>query len=628
MQAPGADVREIAHCYQGYENEMDAATVDFLLGTLEREINKHFDKETGEVTPRLSSWFELLARLAHAELIERLQYKAGSKLEALLTTVACSRVGRAGGYFDHVLHSARLLLLKIGGNGITILVNHELAQSDFYACLNGLTWALIKPDVETRRLLKAITKSNQLDGTSLSPYRQLLATRALAALHEDKAVVESVLRWGLHMPADLTDWGEGRTQIDEEKLQKAIEALNKADESAKINALLVLGISGRQDLIPRIRHVFSIARQESKVALASMITLDELRDKSSDAVRLFVLQLSVTERSVRAANALLNVGTEEALKNLAHYLCTIHRSDFHQFYQIGAELALALSKYPLTRSAALKTLWPTIKDQRWISWPHACFEAVGNLDDEEMREWLREEAFPTEGALRNVPRIASVIRGLAKFDPVAAFQAALRALRQMHCDREAIPNLLLELDADNAIPALCSHAPIERYTLTRWAIGRSLRHADKRDLVLENLKGMLQSPDPRVRQAGAELAGWQNSGYLQETLHKLCIDDMSDRVRRASREALLRQRDEEEVYRLMIAFRSTDSDQQWSLLEASIELGDPYLLNDKKDPLWLERILDGAEIALVKHAEKRLEERVKEVRSRAEKIDREMERAI
>lgn len=584
MRATGADVREIARCYQGYENEMDAATVDFLLDTLEQEITKHFDKETGEVIPRLFFWLELLARLTRAELLERLRSRAGSKLEALLTALACSRVGRTGGYFNHDLHSARLLLLKIGGSGITTLVNCELAHSDFYACLNGLAWALVKPDAETRRLLKAITESDQLE------------------------------------------WWDEHTPISDERLQKAMEAIEGTDESAQINALLVLGTSGRKDLIPRIRQILSIARAESKLALAAMIALDELGDKSSETVRLFTLQVQVPERNVRAVKALLRIGTDEALKNLEHYLCVIHRSDFQQFHKIGAELALDLLKYPLTQQVALRTLWPTIKDQSWISWPHACFEAVGDLGDQEVQDWLREEAFPTDGALRDANRTASVIRGLAKFDPVTAFQAARLALRQMQCDRAAIPDLLLELGSDGAILVLCDHAPAERHALTRWAIGRALRYAEKKDPVLENLKGMLQSPDPRVRQAGAELAGWQNCGHLQEMLHKLCIDDMSDRVRRVSREALLRQRDEEEVYRLMNAFRSADSDQQWSLLEAIIETGDPYLLGNKTDPLWIGQILDNAEIPLVKHAKGRLEERIKEMRSRAEKIDRDMER--
>jgi HEAT repeat protein len=626
LQELEADPWEIAEFYQGQENEMDAATVDHFLDALEREFARHFDKETGEVTPRLSSWLELLARLTRAELLKRLQSKAGSKLEALLTTLACSRVGRAGSYFDHDLHSARLLLLKIGGSGITTLVNCELIHSDFYAYLNGLTWALVKPDAETRQLLRAITESDQLEGTPPAPHKQLLATRALAALHESEAVVESVLRWGLQTPDDLIDWCEGQAPISDERLQKAIEALDSTDERVKTNALLVLGISGRKDFVPRIRQILSVAEGESKLALAAMIALDELGDKSSETVRLFTLQLQVPKRNVRAVNALLRIGTDEALKNLEHYLCVIHCSDFQQFHKIGAELALALLKHPLTQQVALRVLWPTIRDKWWISWPHACFEAVGDLDDQEVQDWLREEAFPTDGSLRDANRIASMIRGLAKFDPVIAFQAARLALRQVQCDRAAIPDLLLELGSDEAILVLCDHAPAERHALTRWAIGRALRYAEKKDPVLENLKGMLQSSDPRVRGVGAELAGWQNCGHLQEMLHKLCIDDMSDRVRRVSREALLRQRDEEEVYRLMNAFRSADSDQQWSLLEAIIETGDPYLLGNKTGPLWIGQILDNAEIPLVKHAKGRLEERIKEMRSQAEKIDRDMER--
>lgn len=635
MQAPGAEVWTIARCYQDYENEMDIATVDFLLDALEREIAEHFDRETDGASRRVFFGVELLGRLARAELLERLQSTAGSKLEALLTTLACSRVGRSGRSFDHDLHSTRLLLLKIGGSGITTLANCELAQADFYAFLNGITWALVKPDAETKRLLRAITESDQLEGTtSPSPYKQLLATRALAALHENEAVIDSVLRWGLHMPKDLVDWCAGQMAVSEERLQKTIEALDNTDESIRINALLVLGISGRKDFAPRVHQILSVAEAESKLALAAMIALDELGDKSPEAVKLLTLQLQVPEHSVRAVNALLSIETEEALKSLQHYLHTIYRSDFQQFRKIGAELVLNLSRHPLTREAALRTLWPTIKDHWGISWLPECFEVVGDLDDQEVRDWLREEAFPTESALHDENRIASIIRGLAKFDPKEAFQAAQLTLRQMQCDREAIPSLLVELDPDHATPILCDHTPAECSTLTRWAIGRALRGAEKRPLVLENLEGMLQSPDPHVRQGGAELARWQNDAHLQDMLHKLYIDDvddvrdrvMSDGVRGTIREAILRQRDEKEVYQLMRAFRSAVSNQRWRLLEAIIELGDPYLLDNKKDPLWIGQILDGEEISLVKHAEKRLEERKKEVRSQAERIDREMKR--
>lgn len=98
-------------------------------------------------------------------------------------------------------------------------------------------------------------------------------------------------------------------------------------------------------------------------------------------------------------------------------------------------------------------------------------------------------------------------------------------------------------------------------------------------------------------------------------------------IHRAAREALLRQRDCNEVRQLFTMFCSAKSDERWSILEALIELGDPYLLATREDPLWIGQILDGAEIALVKHAEKRLEERRKEIQERAKRTDRDDERA-
>src|SRR5713226_7679715 len=47
------------------------------------------------------------------------------------------------------------------------------------------------------------------------------------------------------------------------------------------------------------------------------------------------------------------------------------------------------------------------------------------------------------------------------------------------------------------------------------------------------------------------------------------------------------------------------------------------VVSDRTDLLWLGQILGDAEFALVKHAEKRLEESIKERRRRAEQADQE-----
>jgi hypothetical protein len=626
MQEPGADAREIADCYQNYENEMDVATVNLLLDVLEREIPKHFNQETGAITPRLSFWLELLGKLSRAEFIEPLHARSDSHLDALLTTVACSRLGRAGRSFDLDLHNARLLLLKIGGSGITTLVNKELAHPDFYARLDGLAWALVKPDSETRRLLRNITESDRLTGTPPEPSEQLLATRALAALHEDEAVIQSVLRWGLHAPADLTEWWEGHAPVSSERLQTAIVALESEDISICTNAVLVVGMSGQKDLAPRIRQILSTAPGSSELALAAVLALGDLGDANRETIRLLQGQLDVPEHRLHAAKALFRIKTPEALDSLEQYLQRI-ASDFELFWNVGIRVVLVLAKNPLKRRSVAKILWAAMKEQPLQLWPIECLEIIGEVDDAAAQEWLRELAFPIESPLSDAGRLDFVIRGLAKFDTESAFQAAALALRRTQGGGERIPRLLLDLNVESAISVLCDHMPQERHTLMRWTIGRALRQVEKVDLVRQPIEEMLKSPDSEIRQAGAELCGWQGVDYLQDALYNLYTDDMSEKVRGAAREALLRQRDQKEIRQLFDMFRVASNDERWRVLEAIIELGDPYLLGNRGDPLWLGQILGDAEFALVKHAEKRLEENIKERRRRAEQADREANQA-
>jgi len=272
-------------------------------------------------------------------------------------------------------------------------------------------------------------------------------------------------------------------------------------------------------------------------------------------------------------------------------------------------------------------LWAAMKEQPLPLWPIECLEILGEVDDAAAREWLREHAFPIDSPLPDVGRLDFVIRGLAKFDAASAFLAAELALRRTQGGGERIPRFLLDLNIESAIPVLCDHMPQERHTLMRWAIGRALRQVEKVDLVRQHMEEMLKSPDSEVRRAGAELCGWQGDDFLQDVLHSLYTDDMSDEVRGAAREALLRQRDQKETRQLLDMFRAASNDERWRVLEALIELGDPYLLSNRGDLLWLGQILGDAEFALVKHAEKRLEESIKERRRRAEQADQETNQA-
>jgi hypothetical protein len=616
MQGPDAKPWEVANVYQGQENEIDEDTLDLLLDIFEGELETYSDqiKTAPSTTPWLFLRLEFLAYLSRFGLLQRFQMRAGSKLETLLITLACSWVWRSGRGSDEELHYAHLILLKIGGTGITALINHELGHANLLARLNGLRWALVKPDAETHQRLRNVAQTNQMAGDPPSRLEQIRATRALAALQETETVLESVRRWGLSQLPDLLEWWQGHGYVEDECLRKAISDLEDKDENTQSNAVLILAVSGRTDFAPRIRQILSTAPEGSNLALAAIIALDELNDKDPETVALLTHRLQVP----RALDLLFHIGTERALDVLEQHVLTLDRAEgLVPIRDLGLQVALGLSKYPSKRHVAARVVWEAIKGKDPLPWPNECFEVIGGLDNREVQEWLQEEAFPSEGAMKNGGRIVSVIRGLAKLDPEAAFQAAELALRRTQGNRELIPDLLVELDQNRAISLLCGHAPAERHTLTRWAIGRALRHTSQPNLVRENLEEMLQNSDSASCRAAAELCGWQRSDF-QEILRILYTDASDDKLRKAARKALERQRNEREVQQLMDAFRDAEGSERWSFMEAIIELGDPYLLGSRKDPLWLGQVLDDAPFAFVEYARGRLERHVEELRKKAE----------
>lgn len=218
-------------------------------------------------------------------------------------------------------------------------------------------------------------------------------------------------------------------------------------------------------------------------------------------------------------------------------------------------------------------------------------------------------------------RTIAIIRGLTHFDPDSAFDAAWLLLQQPSENREAIPELVMQLDPARAIPLLCDQVVEERHTLTRWSIGRALRLAVQQDLVRNALSELLHNSNPTFRQTGAELCGWQRHHCFREFLQRLVIDDPSEEVRKAARSALGRLRTERAIVQLIEEFWPAERVQQWSLLRAIVDLGEPRLLGNRHDPLWIGQILNDAPIAFAKYAKVQLQRQMEETQKKANKAD-------
>ena len=442
MWQPDADIWRVALVYQGQENEMDPDTLDVFLDALGEDLRNHFDSGTSD-KPRFHVSLSLLARVSRWELLRRFEARVDTEIETLLTDLACSWVGRSGASSDYDLNDARSVLLKIAGAGITGLVNCEVSSPDYFSRMAGLKWALCRPDIVTRQAVRKIMESEDLlGGESQVSGLRYDATRTLAALGEDKALVRALLRWGI-VPVDLAERRYGQLPMSDESLSEALLALDETDGDVRAHAIFALGVSGREDLLLCIHKLLTTIPREGSLPLAAMFALNELRDHSSEAVQFFADQLTVPNHETQAMNALLRIETEEALGAIEEHILQESSPKFEHFQAL---LALTRFGEPSKRKAVVESIGQRIKAQSLHWFPHECFAVMGEVDNQEIRDLLWEKAFSSDTAQEHAGQVSAAIRGPAKFDPDAALRAALLALDQPQRNKEILPSAPSQLN--------------------------------------------------------------------------------------------------------------------------------------------------------------------------------------
>ena len=112
------------------------------------------------------------------------------------------------------------------------------------------------------------------------------------------------------------------------------------------------------------------------------------------------------------------------------------------------------------------------------------------------------------------------------------------------------------------------------------------------------------------RKLAAELAGWVPTAALSDGLRKIAAQDSDIEARLAALSALNRHRDEANLRSLFSDFSAASRERRWSLMVAILQAGDPHLLTDPEDSLWLGNILSGDVPAAFKdHANRVLRQR-------------------
>ncbi len=606
----------LQNVYCDYENHIDPKTLDFFLESLEASLKKHLDKVlTTELTGLYYS-LKFLSRIHKLDLLHIIKAKANTQFENLLLQVAQSRLKHLSLSQDIMFSASHDVLCKICGQGVTDLINEALASENFWDRQQGLKDALLRPNERTSILLHQIVQSDELFEDPPRPIEQSQAVDLLVVLGDNDSVIDGVWRWGSELSWSVFSLCKSGRSLRNQDIQKALDIVVKGTDSNVVNALIVLGVSGNHEFIPVIRQVLEKESPESLTARFAAIALMALGDKSEEFVKLLTRFLATEDNRSTAIDCLYRIDSSEALERLVEHLEQTKERNDNKWW----ELVFALFQKEEIRHKVSKILADKIRAGEELTiygWP---LEILDELGIENAYEKLIEEALTSSTMFPQ--RVTSAIKGLWKFNPDVAYQASELALKRLKNVDYRLPRMLVHLSEDRAIDILCKHIPSEESASIRWSIGRALRLVKNQETLESYIRKMLAKPDRALRKATVEIIGWQPSGFMQKELESLALNDFDDEVSQEAIKALQRQTEQQWIEELMQEFRMASSCRRWSLLTSILELGDPFILSEREDVLWIEQILNESPPEYWNFASQQIKRRRKAVVQEAKRADR------
>ncbi|HEY3129940.1 MAG TPA: hypothetical protein VGL91_10815 [Acidobacteriota bacterium] len=609
---PAVDSHWVTLMLQDHANDVDPETLDLLIDDLNGQLARGVDKSKPGAPYHLA---ELLAKMYRPDLLDRFESRAGSEVEIRLCDLARSSITDEETPGIDFSHNGRLILLKIGGRGITSLINAGLATADCRARRFFLKQCLYRPDENTLQYLNMILMQQVENADSLELE---LAAYALTHLRHDETVIDAILG-GAIWPSDrLLKLRQERAPVSVSDMTAVTSNLDDTDETVRTRAVLVIAFSGNKEFLPKVRQMLAQVTPGNQLALALYLTLRALGDTNSETVEVLRQHLDSGGNREMIINLLLGINTERALVEIMSYLSEIPDGQFGKWeLKVTAHMALL----QLQRAAAISMLQARLKEVPKQDWPIECIELLGELNDDDLAEALWDEAFkPLESGIVD-GRFEAAVIALSALDPNSAFQAVQQVFMNAKYGRESLPSLIMKLDPSRAVPVLCQRAIEESKTIVRWAIGRALRRSSEKALARDHIRKLLTSQEQIARSVGAELAGWLDD-ELDDLLVKKAHEDLHEEVRKNAASALRARRNRSDVLELMKRFHSANEPQRWRLLEAILQLADPILLRSVDDPIWIAQILRDSSWAFAHYAHDRIENRIEEIKTIAEKIDR------
>ena len=421
----------IADIFWERPDELDEVMLRFVLRTLETDL--HNLRETFAEEPSiLYTPLEFIGRIACPKLLKVLQAEAGGELERLIVEVAFSRLHTNSNIFDHIRENARRILILMGGQGITTLINRELASEHFWVRHGGLNWAFVRADDRTIKRLAAVARrpiprdaNGKPESGPSQEFDQAMA--ALAALGADSVLVEILTQADVVIPTDdLADLRALRAHCG--PMQKiltnsALELLQDpaSPEDLQLTSLVIAWLSGDADLIPTVRTVLERSDPESQIAEYACIALQELGYQSDDFAQL-AEHLAQTEiNAYQGLNTLMGLGNR-GLEILQNWIG--NQSPTEVTRDIDCVIR-TLYRHAKTRQFAVDAAVSRCPNGGFTHYP--LYDIAAESDNPDLRRQILDVAFAEHPYVIMEPLRA--IQGLAKFDVARAIESIERGLQ-------------------------------------------------------------------------------------------------------------------------------------------------------------------------------------------------------
>lgn len=489
-----------AEYYQGNEHLIDPRTLDILLKRLEQRLDREVS-EPSKDGHRLHVPLELLLKVNAPECLRRFRAYASSPVERKLTRLAIQWskqwIRTAGG---HELPKALRVLLRIGSDGLTELVNQELQAPVGQRWHVGTRWAAIRPDGATRKHL--VETAHSVDGTPEPGVDQQLdagtAIQALVAVGDVGTAADLLTAdRPLSFIGSVPEFRDGKLELEQTMFDRLLDACRKRGVRSW-PLLLLLARTRRPEAAMFFRQLASQLTPEEGIASTVLEAMDicgHLTPQDGPLLRKFLDHPNTCEPAVRA---LLRISWTTALTEFAQATAE----------DIGPgrwSIAARFCEEPAGRERLLAQLAEEVVASHHAAPAYAIYNVLGNSRRADVGDLLRKDAHDDRSI---VGAAAHALRGLTLHDPEAAYRTGITAWTRWKRDRYLLPAILLEADHEAGSTFLIHAMAEERDPKVRCAIGRALRITGALENLWAQLIHLVKDHDVKAQRAAIELLGW------------------------------------------------------------------------------------------------------------------------